>query len=201
MRPMLSLGTRGTVLILPSFSTNGERCNYPFRSPLIENSPCRSFGTCGLAPLVGLRERFLDQLANNGLHELCGFLDGDADGLSLVSDLSLEIRRESDSLFAQLMFEEQKRDLTLSDVVHDGPPVNVLLPRNLRSPDSQVHLRNAMSIAENNLAVKSNRGNRKALILELFIGFCIGLKNFRPLKRNREFSFEPKIQYARAAEL
>lgn len=30
------------------------------------------------------------------------------------------------------------------------------LPRNLRSPDSQVHLRNALSIAENNLAVKSN---------------------------------------------
>ena len=140
MRPWLFFGTRGTVLILPSFSTNGERCNYPFRSSLDENSPCRSFGTCGLAPLVGLRrEGFLDQLANDGLHELRGFLDGDTDGFRLVSDLTLEIRREADSLFAHLMLQKQKRDLTLPDVVHDGPPVNVLLPRNLRSPDSQVH--------------------------------------------------------------
>ena len=101
MRPGLFLGTRGMVLILPSFSTNGERCNYPFRSPLDEHSPCRPFGTCGLAALVGLRrERFLDQLANDGLHELRGFLDGDTDGFRLVPDLALEIRRESDSLFA-----------------------------------------------------------------------------------------------------
>jgi hypothetical protein len=40
----------------------------------------------------------------------------------------------------------------------------------------------------------------KAHILGLFLGFWIGLKIFLPLKRNREFCFEPKIQYARAAE-
>lgn len=40
----------------------------------------------------------------------------------------------------------------------------------------------------------------KAPILGLFLGFRIGLKIFLPLKRNREFRFEPKIQYARAAE-
>jgi len=166
MRPGLFLGTRGTVLILPSFSSDGERCNYPFRSSF-ENSPCRPFGTCGLAPLVGLGERLLDQLANNELHELRGLLDGDADGFRIVPDFSPEIRRESDSLFAQLVLQKQKRDLTLPDVVHDGPPVNVLLPRNLRSHDSQVHLRNALSIAENNFAVKSNHRSLHPSLLPL----------------------------------
>jgi hypothetical protein len=56
--------------------------------------------------------------------------------------------------------------------------VNVLLPRNLRSQDSQVHLRNTLSIAENNLPVKSNRGNRKSPYFTLFLVFRIGLKNF-----------------------
>jgi len=78
------------------------------------------FGTCGLAPLVG--ERLLDQLANDEFHELRGFLDGDTDGFRLVPDLALEIRREADSLFAQLVLQKQKRDLTFPDVVHDGPP-------------------------------------------------------------------------------
>ena len=40
----------------------------------------------------------------------------------------------------------------------------------------------------------------KAHILGLFLGFRIGLKIFLPLKQNREFRFEPKIQYARATE-
>ena len=171
MRPGFFLETRGTVLILPSFSTNGERCNYPFRSSF-ENSPCRPFGTCGLAALVGLRhERFFDQLTNDGSHELRGFLDGDADGFRLVPDLALEIRRESDSLFAQLVLQKQKRNLTLSDVVHDEPPVNVLLPRNLRSQDSQVHFRNPLSITENNLSVKLNCGNRKNPYFRAFSRF------------------------------
>jgi len=169
MRPWLFLGTRGTVLILPSFSSDGERCNYPFRNSF-ENSPCRPFGTCGLAPLVGLGERLLDQLANDELHELRGLFDGNADGLGLVSDFSPEIRCEPDALFAKLMLDEKKRDLPFSDVVHDGPPVNVLLPRNLRSPDSQVHLRNTISIAENKLLVKSNRGNRKSPYFRAFSG-------------------------------
>jgi len=132
IRPGLFLGTRGTVLILPSFSASGERCNYPFRSSLIGNSPCRPFGTCGLAA-VGLREHLLDQLSDDGLHEFHGFLGGNADGLRFVSDLTLEAGRKPDTLLAKLVLDEKQRDLTLSDVIHNGPP---LLPRNLRSQDS-----------------------------------------------------------------
>lgn len=166
-RPWLFLGTRGTVLILPSFSTNGERCNYPFRSPLDENSPCRSFGTCGLAAVVG-SERLLNQLANDPFRELHGFLGGNADGLGGVADLSPKIRRESDTFIAKLVLEVGESNLPLSDVVHNGPPMNVLLPRNLRSPDSQVHLRNALSIADNTFSVKSNRGDRKSPYFRAF---------------------------------
>ncbi len=50
------------------------------------------------------------------------------------------------------------------------------------------------------LKVKLNCKREKAYITKLFLGFRIGLKNFLPFKRNREFRFEPKIQYARAAE-
>lgn len=118
MRPWLFLGTRGMVLILPSFSASEERCNYPFRSLLIGNSPYRSFGTHGLAA-VGLREHFLDQLSYYGLHELHGLLDGDADGFRFVSNLTLKVRREPDTLLAELVLDEKQRDLTLPDVVHD----------------------------------------------------------------------------------
>jgi|GEM_PF-6159336 len=132
MRPVLFLGTRGTVLILPSFSANGERCNYPFRSLLIGNSPCRPFGTCGLAALIG-SERLLDQLANDTFRELHGFLGGNADVLGGVADLSPKIRREAYTFLAELVLEVGDSDLSLSDVVHNGPPVNVLLPRNLET--------------------------------------------------------------------
>ena len=128
MRPWLFLGTRGTVLILPSFSSDGERCNYPFRNSF-ENSPCRPFGTCGLAPLVGLGERLLDQLANDELHELRGLFDGNADGLGLVSDFSPEIRCEPDALFAKLMLDEKKRDLPFSDVSELRKVINLLFHR------------------------------------------------------------------------
>ena len=161
MRSWLFRETRGTVLILPGFSASGERCNYPFRSLLIGNSPCRPFGTCELVAVVG-SERLLDQLANHAFRELHGFLGGNVDGLGGVADLSPKIRRESDTFLAELVLEVGESDLPFANVVHDGPPVNVLLPRNLRSPDSQDHLRNTISIAENNLAVKSNRGNRKS---------------------------------------
>jgi len=50
------------------------------------------------------------------------------------------------------------------------------------------------------LEVKVIRKTEKVNILELFLEFCIGLKIFIPLKQNHEFHFEPKIQYARAAE-
>jgi len=200
MRPWLFLGTRGTVLILPSFSTNGERCNYPFRSPLDENSPCRPFGTCELVAAVG-SERLLDQLANHAFRELHGFLGGNADGLGGVADLSPEIRREADTFLAELVLEVGESDLSLANVVHNGPPVNVLLPRNPRSQDSQVHLRNALSIAENNLAVKSNRGNRKSPYFRAFYRFLCWIKKFSsPRMQNRQFVFEPKMQYALTAE-
>jgi len=90
------------------------------------------------------------------------------------------------------VLQKQKRDLTLSDVVHDGPPVNVLLPRNPRSQDSQVHLRNALSIAENNFAVKSNRGNRKSPYFRAFSGFLYWnwIKNFSFLLSPKTW-FEP----------
>ena len=128
--------------------------------------------------LSGLGERLLDQLANDELHELRGLFDRDADGLGLVSDFAPEIRCEPDTLLAKLMLDQKKRDLPFANVVHDGPPVNVLLPRNLRSPDSQVHLRNTLSIAENILAVKSNRGNRKSPKIWAFSGFLYWIKKF-----------------------
>jgi|GEM_PF-1818054 len=52
------------------------------------------------------------------------------------------------------------------------------LLRNLRSPDSQVHLRNTLSVGENILAVKSNRGNRKSPYFRAFSGFLYWIKNF-----------------------
>ena len=52
------------------------------------------------------------------------------------------------------------------------------LPRNLRSPDSQVHLRNIISIAENNLFVKSNCGNRKSPYFRAFSRFLCWIKKF-----------------------
>lgn len=109
-----------------------KRCNYPFRSSIDENSPCRSFGTCGLAAVVG-SERILDQLANDAFRELHGFLGGNADGLGGVTDLSPKIRREADTFFAELVLEVGESDLSLPDFIHNGPPVNVLLPRNPRS--------------------------------------------------------------------
>jgi len=56
--------------------------------------------------------------------------------------------------------------------------LNVLLPRNPRSQDSQVHLRNTISIAENNLAVKSNRGNRKSPYFKAFSVIPYWIKKF-----------------------
>ena len=144
---------------------------------LSETHPVVFFGTCGLAALVG-SERLLDKLANDAFRELHGFLGGNANGLGGVADLSPKIRREADTFLAELVLEVGESDLSLANVVHDGPPVNVLLPRNLRSQDSQVHLRNTLSIAENNLPVKSNRGNRKSPYFTLFLVFRIGLKNF-----------------------
>lgn len=189
MRPVLFLGTRGTVLILPSFSTNGERCNYPFRSLLIGNSPCRPFGTCGLAALVS--EHLLDQLPHETFRELHGFLGGNANVLCGVADLSPKIRREADTFLAELVLEVGQSDLSLSDVVHNGPPVNVLLPRNIRSQDSQVHLRNALIIAENTIAVKSNRGNRKSPYFRAFSRFlyllsCTDLAPPPPYRKNKK---------------
>ena len=72
--------------------------------------------------LVG-SECFLDQLANETFCELHGFLDGDADGLGGVAGLSPKIRREADTFFAKLVLEVGESDLTLSDVVHNGPLV------------------------------------------------------------------------------
>jgi len=40
----------------------------------------------------------------------------------------------------------------------------------------------------------------KAHILGLFLGFCIGLKIFLFFFQNRQFIFEPKIQYVLTAE-
>jgi len=143
----------------------------------------------------------ISSIKNGDLGELHGFLDRNADGLGGVTDLSPKIRRESDTFLAELVLEVGDSDLPFSDVVHDRPPANVLLPRNLRSQDSQVHLRNALSIAENNLAVKSNRGNRKSPYFRAFSRFLYWIKKFSsPKMQNHQFFFAPKIQYELVAE-
>jgi len=124
-------------------------------SPLIKDSPCRPFGTCGLVAAVWL-ERFLDQLANDALRELHGFLGGNTDGLGGVADLSPKIWRDMDTFFAEFVLEVGESDLPLSDVVHDAPPVNVLLPRNRRSAAFS-------NCSINNIHVKTHCGNRKNL--------------------------------------
>jgi hypothetical protein len=54
------------------------------------------------------------------------------------------------------------------------------LPRNLRSQDSQVLLRNTVSIAENISVVKSNHNNRKSHYFRAY---------FRLLELNKKCSF------------
>lgn len=101
MRSLCSFGTRGDGSYSAQLLRFGERYNYPFRNSL--SSPyCSGTTLCWRL----LRKCFLDQLADDDFREFHGFINGDTNAIGFVSDPSLEVGRESDSFFAELMLEE-----------------------------------------------------------------------------------------------